>query len=153
LEARGLGFNLDLQLICLSFQILDLAIEIAILCIFNLLDLLVPRKDFESKRLIPLLLHVEIPGQLRDLRLEVLEVGHALLLLALSLTLDRRALGLGPGYLKLRAIMERKALRGLVGRGSDLLQSFDLLLQLSILSLHGGKQAPVRFSIRLRPLL
>jgi hypothetical protein len=115
LEARGLGFNLDLQLICLSFQILDLAIEIAILCIFNLLDLLVPRKDLESKGLIPLLLHVQIPGQLRDLRLEVLEVGHALLLLALSLTLDRRALGLGPSYLKLGSIMEWKALGGLVG--------------------------------------
>jgi hypothetical protein len=115
LEARGLGFNLDLQLICLSFQILDLAIEIAILCIFNLLDLLVPRKDLESKGLIPLLLHVQIPGQLRDLRLEVLEVGHALLVLALTLTLDRRALGLAPGYLKLGSIMERKALWGLVG--------------------------------------
>jgi hypothetical protein len=62
-------------------------------------------------------------------------------------------MGLGPGYLKLGSIMERKALGGLVGRGSDLLQSFDLLLQLSILGLHGGKQAPVRFGIRLRPLV
>jgi hypothetical protein len=102
-------------LICLSFQILDLAIEITILRIFNLLDLLVPRKDLESEGLIPLLLHLEIPGQLRDLRLEVLKVSHALLLLALSLTLHRRALGLGPGYFKLRTIMKRKVLGGLVG--------------------------------------
>lgn len=45
-------------MICLSFQILDLAIEIPILRIFNLLDLLVPREDLESEGLIPLLLHV-----------------------------------------------------------------------------------------------
>ena len=114
-------------MICLSFQILDLAIEIPILCIFDLLDLLVPRKDLESEGLIPLLLHLEVPGQLRDLRLEVLEVGHALLL-ALSLALHRRAQGLGPGYFKLRTIVKRKALGRLVGRGSDLLQSFNLLL-------------------------
>jgi len=152
LQGRGLGFKLDLQLVCLSFQILDLAIEVPILCIFNLLDLFVPRKDLESEGLIPLLFHVQIPGKLRYLRLEVLEVSDALLL-ALSLTLDRRALRLGPGYLKLCAIMKRKALGGLIGRGSDLLQSFNLLLQLSILCLYGSEQTTVRFGISLRPLL